>query len=988
MKTNEQQDLALLNILNSYDTKITYMIHSDGKVEQFNTIFPDMDCFKKYLHVNSEKKLSFVGDNYSIYQDPNYKSVYYTVDDSKPLYKYGKYQALLPEPKTVDISSPLYFKFKFITMTYHEGSEINPKIPKLIKKAFHRLCKNLNIQYLPAGGEHETLNLNINSSTTDTYKNFENAKEAYDITHSAADEKILNIIADEIWGVLYAFITILQLCQVNSDNSVEIPSKFLINDEPKYSCRAISIDTARNYITMGTLLRHLNTMEYFKMNVFHWHIVDSTSFPLAGLDDASLNAISQFAAYHENDIYTLADVNHIITHANERGIEVIIEIDAPGHSNAIGMAYPEYAIWNKFYDEPVTTRDRSGLSSIQPSNYAGAAYNIPGTYWGWGPSGAQVPVPVSIHYNYYYSDNSDNYQKMFDLIRDNEEQYNKQLFNSILDLCNNISFWDSSKNHMPIDINPIQIGMMEPYNQEDSMIQIKINLDIGTVEERTAFEKYFKIGGVVYPDLSSVLSQTSDITISTPGTPEPPSSALNLSNSGLVSLMNKLYQKVIDGLVSCHHFHIGADEDTITYTSAFHLPDLVNYLDSIVNTIENTNHKPKIILWQELLFRSIGPKEHFTYIYNKIFRQKHIIIHNWASIFGINDQHINHERLSLTKDISTTLWIQSPGSHYYLDSGRDTLFGKGLAWNGFNVTWQSLLLYEPHSYTLSPEAMYDIQRGGVDLSGIPYVKWGNPAPPVKVHWKKNPTELAQSLDVCSNIFLMNNYDSSTNPTPLIYNGTDQPILRDDFSKNNNTFTDPSLTEQILGGSLLVWTETMNDRNIDSCVWPKAVGGAINLWGNKDQLNSHIPILPLSSNPINSDWIAGHGYGVPTIVPKAKGGASVSISYELDERLPDIGTTDVRYFYHYEIFSRFYAVNDTIQRLYNINSEPIYSFYGYNPPHQNSSLAQLKTTCYPLSGIGPDLVTPNICNMRVTEDGSFSQSGQWKENILPSLNKNT
>ena len=58
-----------------------------------------------------------------------------------------------------------------------------------------------------------------------------------------------------------------------------------------------------------------------------------------------------------------------------------------------------------------------------------------------------------------------------------------------------------------------------------------------------------------------------------------------------------------------------------------------------------------------------------------------------------------------------------------------------------------------------------------------------------------------------------------------------------------------------------------------------------------------------------------------------------------------------------------SLNNTIQELYGLNSNAVYSFYAYKPPHQKSMYAQLKTICYAFHGQSPDVMhdSSNICS---------------------------
>lgn len=72
------------------------------------------------------------------------------------------------------------------------------------------------------------------------------------------------------------------------------------------------LDTARNYYAVSDILRTLDAMSLVKASTFHWHIVDSQSFPLVVNKFPELSAKG---AYSQSQIYTPADVANVHAYA-------------------------------------------------------------------------------------------------------------------------------------------------------------------------------------------------------------------------------------------------------------------------------------------------------------------------------------------------------------------------------------------------------------------------------------------------------------------------------------------------------------------------------------------------------------------------------------------------------------------------------------------------------------------------------------------------
>ncbi|KAI8924413.1 glycoside hydrolase superfamily [Entophlyctis helioformis] len=130
---------------------------------------------------------------------------------------------------------------------------------------------------------------------------------------------------------------------------------WLITDTPRLAHRGVLIDTSRHYIPVDTLLRIMDGMAASKLNVFHWHVVDSQSFPI---QSAAFPGLSGKGAYSPWQVYTPQDVARIVAYGEDRGIRVIPELDMPGHSYAWGLGMPGLVVcanrqpWTRYCNQP------------------------------------------------------------------------------------------------------------------------------------------------------------------------------------------------------------------------------------------------------------------------------------------------------------------------------------------------------------------------------------------------------------------------------------------------------------------------------------------------------------------------------------------------------------------------------------------------------------------------------------------------------------
>lgn len=131
-----------------------------------------------------------------------------------------------------------------------------------------------------------------------------------------------------------------------------------IHDAPVYSYRGFMIDSARHMQTVRELKRIIDAAASLKYNVFHWHLSDDQGFriELSGFPEitekASIRPCDNFGKACRDDApyggyYTKAEIEEIVSYCRERFIEVIPEIDLPGHFSAILSVHPELSCKGK-----------------------------------------------------------------------------------------------------------------------------------------------------------------------------------------------------------------------------------------------------------------------------------------------------------------------------------------------------------------------------------------------------------------------------------------------------------------------------------------------------------------------------------------------------------------------------------------------------------------------------------------------------------------
>jgi hexosaminidase len=200
------------------------------------------------------------------------------------------------------------------------------------------------------------IQLSINTINNNTI-----GKEGYTLN---VTENNISATANTAAGLFYAVQTLLQLLptQIESKTVVETVSWQIpcveITDYPRFAWRGLMLDVSRHFFTKDEVKQYINEMARYKFNLLHWHLTDDEGWRI---EIKSLPRLTQVGAWNVKrtgtfgnfkkptddeprnygGFYTQEEIKEVVAYAKERHVNVLPEIEMPGHSLAIIVSYPE-----------------------------------------------------------------------------------------------------------------------------------------------------------------------------------------------------------------------------------------------------------------------------------------------------------------------------------------------------------------------------------------------------------------------------------------------------------------------------------------------------------------------------------------------------------------------------------------------------------------------------------------------------------------------
>ena len=201
-------------------------------------------------------------------------------------------------------------------------------------------------------------------------------EEAYTLNISRKD---VTVKASALRGFNYAIQTMKQMLPAEIFGKAEAADEDWslqcvdIKDEPRFGYRGMHMDVSRHFFDMDMVKKYLDVMEIHKLNTLHWHLTDDQGWRVEIKKYPKLTEVGSIrketlvghlfrgegvydgTPYGEGCWFSQEQVKEIIAYAAAKGIDIIPEIDLPGHMLAALAAYPElgctggpYEVWGRW----------------------------------------------------------------------------------------------------------------------------------------------------------------------------------------------------------------------------------------------------------------------------------------------------------------------------------------------------------------------------------------------------------------------------------------------------------------------------------------------------------------------------------------------------------------------------------------------------------------------------------------------------------------
>jgi hexosaminidase len=161
-------------------------------------------------------------------------------------------------------------------------------------------------------------------------------------------------------GLFYALQSFMQMFPSEKTNGTYQIQNVEINDYPRFSYRGLHLDVGRHFFPLSFIKKYIDVMAAYKLNNFHWHLTEDQGWRIeikkypkltevGGSRNGTIIGVYPGTGGTDNEVYkgyyTQAEAKEIVAYAAAKYINVIPEIELPGHGSAAIAAYPELSVF-------------------------------------------------------------------------------------------------------------------------------------------------------------------------------------------------------------------------------------------------------------------------------------------------------------------------------------------------------------------------------------------------------------------------------------------------------------------------------------------------------------------------------------------------------------------------------------------------------------------------------------------------------------------
>ncbi len=277
--------------------------------------------------------------------------------------------SIIPAPVRL-IKQPGHFILPhIITIQVGKSPELKQTVAFLNERLSLPTGYDVNVVHPPVA--NPTIKLIINDEEDNTLGN-----EGY---HLTVGQKQVTIRANKPAGLFYGVQSFVQLLPKEIESKEEVKSiKWSapcveVTDYPRLGWRGLMFDVARHFFTKAEVKQYIDAMVRYKYNVLHLHLTDDEGWrieikgypKLTEVGAWNVKRIGSFGVFQPTTpdeprnyggFYTQDDIKELVTYAQDRFVNILPEIDVPGHSLAAIASYPELSCT----PEAVNYKVRSG----------------------------------------------------------------------------------------------------------------------------------------------------------------------------------------------------------------------------------------------------------------------------------------------------------------------------------------------------------------------------------------------------------------------------------------------------------------------------------------------------------------------------------------------------------------------------------------------------------------------------------------------------